>query len=373
MSSQSKIIVLITGATGYIGASVLYRLLSFPDAQSRFEFRAIVRDAEKAKKLAEGFGVKTIVGSHSDKKLMEEEVAQADVILATADCDDMDAAIATNAGMKRRYESTGKRPILVHTSGTAVLVDDALGEYASDVIWEDENVAQLDSLPPDAPHRAVELEALSADQQGYAKTYIVCPSVIYGPARNPLVDAGIANSRTIMFKLQLPAILKRGYGTIAAGKGENVWCNVHIDEGEIECQRHACLVLMSLALPATDFYVLLFTSVLEESKHVPHGKEGYFFLGVDEQKSIQYINEVTRVLFGLGKVKSLKPTPLTEEEAEQYFGGSAKYLLRAIGGNARCVSNRAKRLGWKPSKTTKDFLDSIEEEVGFWLKNWSLD
>jgi len=48
----------------------------------KYEFRAIVRSIEKAKLLEEKFGVKTIVGSHSDQALMEKEAAQADVVLA---------------------------------------------------------------------------------------------------------------------------------------------------------------------------------------------------------------------------------------------------------------------------------------------------
>ncbi|KAL0569748.1 hypothetical protein V5O48_012209, partial [Marasmius crinis-equi] len=200
---------------------------------SKYEFRAVVRNAEKAKKLADGFGVKVIIGSHSDKELISKEAAEADVVLAMADCDDLDAAAAINAGMKKRFETTGKRPILIHTSGAGVLADGALGEYTSDVIWDDENVTQIASIPPNAIHRAPELKALSADEEGYAKTYIVCPSIVYGPARNPLVDAGVANSKTVIYKILVPVAVKRGYG-VTIGKGENVYPNVHIDEGELD-------------------------------------------------------------------------------------------------------------------------------------------
>ncbi|KAL0569749.1 hypothetical protein V5O48_012210 [Marasmius crinis-equi] len=314
MSSRSKTIVLVTGATGYIGGSVLSRLLNLPDAQSKYEFRAVVRDVEKAKKLADEFGVKPIIGSHSDEELISREAAEADIIVAM--------------------------------SGTGVLTDKALGEYTSDVIWDDENVAQIESLAPDAPQRPVELKVVSADEEGYAYTYIVCLSVIYDGASNPLVDAGIANSRTIAFKMFVPISIKRGYGT-TIGKGENVWANVHIDE-------------------VTDFYVLLFKNVLKDSNDVPHGKEGYFFIGADEHKSKQWYSEVAKVLFDLGKVKSPEPTLFTEQEAKQYFGEQGTYLLDVFGGNARSVSNRARKLGWQPRRTTNDFIGSIRAEVEFW-------
>ncbi|KAL0569750.1 hypothetical protein V5O48_012211 [Marasmius crinis-equi] len=370
MSSRSKTIVLITGATGeaenhlespqpepdtgihtsgYIGGSVLSRLLNLPDAQSKHEFRAVVRDAVKAKKLADGFGVTPIIGSHSDQKLIAKAAAEADVIVTTADCNDVDAATAINMGMKKRFDATGKRSILIHTSGTGVLADDALGDYTSDVIWDDENVAQLETLAPNHNPRPVELKVVSADEDGYAYTYIVSPSAIYDKVRNPLVDAGIANSRTIVFKLFVPISIKRGYG-ITIGKGENIWANVHIDE-------------------ITDFFVLLFKAVLKDPRVVPHGKEGHFLIGADEHKSIQWYSEIAKVLFDLGKVKSPEPTRFTEEEAKQYFGEQAADVLGNLGGNARSASNRAKKLGWQPRKTTDDFIGSIREEVGFWVNN----
>ena len=96
--NKPKLVVLVTGATGgltrtalipsnslylvgYLGATVLYRFLNFPDAQSKYQFRAVVRHAEKAKKLEE-FGVRTVIGSHSDVEFMERETKEADIILA---------------------------------------------------------------------------------------------------------------------------------------------------------------------------------------------------------------------------------------------------------------------------------------------------
>ncbi|KAJ8087883.1 hypothetical protein PM082_006739 [Marasmius tenuissimus] len=338
----------LTPASGYIGGSVLSRLLSVPNAHSKYEFRAIVRNADKAKILEEKFGVKAIVGSHSDQGLMEKEASEADVVLAMADCDDVDAAGGINKGLKKKFEATGKRPILVHTTGAAVLNDTAVGEFTSEEIYDDENVQQLETISPDALHRLVDLKVLEADEAGYVKSYLICPGIIYDDAQNPLVDAGVANSRTIIFKMLVPPAVKRGYGIIV-GKGENVWLNVHIDE-------------------AAEFYVLMFTSVLDDSKNVPHGREGYFFLGAEEHKAVQYYNEVTKVLFELGKVKSPDPRPLGEDEAVEHFGPWGAVARVALGGNARFVGNRARKLGWVPVKGTQEFIASLRKEVGYWLK-----
>ncbi|KAL0568650.1 hypothetical protein V5O48_013335 [Marasmius crinis-equi] len=356
-STSEKTIVLVTGATGYVGGSVLSRLLALPYAEEKYEFRAIVRDAGKAQKLELGFGVKTIVGSHSDQQLISKEAAEADVVLAMADCDDLDAADGINKGLKERFEITGKRPILIHISGadwawnnvqTGVISDAAAGDYASDMIWDDENVSQLDSIAPDAFHRPAELKVLSADEEGYAKTYIVCPTLIYNAARNPLVDVGISNSRTSLFKMLILMAVKRDFG-VTIGKGENLWANVHIGE-------------------VADFFVLLFNSALDNSKDLLHGREGYFFLGSDESKSVEFYSEISRILFNLGKIKSPTPTEVTEEEAVLFLGEGAGPLVRImIGGNKRCVSTRARKLGWKPQKNTERMLGTMKDEVDFCL------
>ncbi|KAL0063875.1 hypothetical protein AAF712_009229 [Marasmius tenuissimus] len=317
--SQAKLVVLITGATGYVGGSVLYRLLNLPDAQSKYELRTVVRNAEKAEKLRE-FGVKTIIGSHSDVDLMARESKEADVILTAGDCDDLNVVEGITKGMKKHFEATGTRPILIHSSGAGVISDPALGEYTSDTIFDDTNLAQLESIPHDAPHRPVELKIINADEEGYAKTYIVAAGIIYGVARHPLVVPGISNPRSLFFRLLVPTAIKRGNG-IAIGKGENTWLIVSIDEGELRFQDEI-IGNQPKDLLVADFYELLFKSVLDQSrlKEVPHGKEGYFFLGAEEIKTYRYHNDVSRILFDLGKAESAQPTQFTLEEAEKYFG-----------------------------------------------------
>jgi len=65
---------------------------------------------------------------------------------------------------------------------------------------------------------------------------------------------------------------------------------------------------------------LLFTSLLEDAKDIPHGKEGYIFLGADEAKAVEYLTEITKTLFELGKVKSPEPQSLGEDEAAEHYG-----------------------------------------------------
>jgi hypothetical protein len=116
--SRTPIRILLTGATGYIGGSILDRLLSHPK-RSSFEITSFSRNAAKAQKLESQFGVKSVLGSLDDFQQLEEAAATADVVIHTADADHLPAAQAILRGLKRRHASTRETPTFIHTVGTS--------------------------------------------------------------------------------------------------------------------------------------------------------------------------------------------------------------------------------------------------------------
>jgi hypothetical protein len=66
---------------GYIGGSVLQRLLDHPKKDT-FEITALIRSADKAK-LLNTLGVKTVVASLSDLDRLTELAAASDVVIHT--------------------------------------------------------------------------------------------------------------------------------------------------------------------------------------------------------------------------------------------------------------------------------------------------
>lgn len=103
--------------------------------------------------------------------------------------------------------------------------------FASDTIYSDLNVDQIKSIPPDAVHRNVDLAIVDADEKGYARTYIVLPSTIYGFATHHLVEAGISNPISIQIPNVTRASLSRKQAGMV-GLGKAIWPDVHIDDGE---------------------------------------------------------------------------------------------------------------------------------------------
>ncbi|OJA15681.1 hypothetical protein AZE42_12945, partial [Rhizopogon vesiculosus] len=151
-------------ATGYIGGTVLSALLSNPKTDT-FEITALIRSAEKAP-LFNSIGVKTVIGSNSDLDTLTSLASEADVVVATADADDLNAAKAILRGLKKQHEETRKVPILIHTSGTGVLIDQAAGNFTADKIYSDLDIPKIETLPKTQLHREVDIAVVAADEEG---------------------------------------------------------------------------------------------------------------------------------------------------------------------------------------------------------------
>jgi nucleoside-diphosphate-sugar epimerase len=336
--SSNKTNIFLTGATGYIGGSVLVRLLDHPKADT-FKITALVRSPGKAAQL-KTLGVDAVVGSFSDLDRLTKLASEADVVFSTADADNLDAAKAVLAGLKKRHETQGTIPALIHTSGTGVLADDAKGMFAYDTIYDDSDADQIETLLPSQIHRNVDLVNVNADKEGYVKSYIILPSTIYGIATGRLVDKGIQNPHSIQIPLLIKASIDRGRAGMV-GLGKNLWPNVNVED-------------------VADLYINLYDAICSDPD-TGHGRNGYYFGENGEHSMYEVGKAIGEALVSFGKGTNVEPSTFTEEELEKYFGGGW------LGCNSRCKATHSRAIGWKPTKTLKDFLESIKGEVETFL------
>ncbi|KAJ6571114.1 NAD(P)-binding protein [Mycena capillaripes] len=329
----------LTGATGYVGGTVLTRFLAHPHADT-FQFTVLVRDPKKAEKFRD-LGVKAVVGSHSDAKLVEKLASEADVVIAMADCDDLGAAKATLEGLRRRHAS-GAIPIFINTSGTGVISDDAKGMHSDITMYDDSDADQIETIAPTQMHRDVDLAITAADAEGYIKGYIILPSTIYGLATGRFVDLGIQNPHSMQIPSLINAALDRGRAGIV-GEGKNLWPNVEIHE-------------------LADLYINLYDKIVTDA-NTGHGRNGFYFGASGEHLLYDVGKEIGTALVALKKSDSAEPTTFTQAALDKYFGGDP-YL----GSNSRCRATRSLSIGWKPTKSTSDMLASIRPEMEALIK-----
>lgn len=125
------------GATGYIGGSVLSSILASPSPPS--SITCLIRSADKAKLLEQltvpsGTELKALVGSMEEHDKVVKAAADADIIVNTANADDLACVKTLVEGMKERKKKTTHRTLYIHTSGTGVFVDEAKGNRPSDLV-----------------------------------------------------------------------------------------------------------------------------------------------------------------------------------------------------------------------------------------------
>ncbi|KAI0694390.1 NAD-P-binding protein [Cerioporus squamosus] len=344
---SAKTTIFLTGATGYLGGTVLARLLNHPDRKN-FDITVLVRNEAKAKILSEKFGLKTVIGTHQDLDKVESQAEAAHIVFNISDADDANFTGAILKGLKSRHTKTGDVPILIHTTGSAIVMDDARGAYAAgpETIFDDLDVEKAKAIPPTAFHHNVDLLILDADTQGYVRGYLVNPSTIYGAPTHALVAAGITNTHSIQIPVLIQASLARKQaGMVGAGKA--IWPNIHVDD-------------------TAELYITLFDAIRKNPDGPGHGWNGYYNGENGEYTWYQLGKAVGQALVELGIASDPEPTTFTQEELLKFF--PSLDFAYVWGSNCRIKASRARALGWKPKYTTEDMLKSIKPEIETFLR-----
>ncbi|KAJ7673867.1 hypothetical protein DFH06DRAFT_1081711 [Mycena polygramma] len=323
--------ILFIGGTGYIGGPIFSRFIEKNDP--KFNIIALVRSAEKAEKLrALDVKVNIVSGSHDDAELVERLASEADVVFSLADSDNLQATESILRGLKKRFDTTGIKPTLIHLSGTGCLGDGAKGMFASQKVYKDTDLAALEALPDTASHRNVDLAIIAADVQGYINSYIFFPGLVFGTPRGVLAKAGVQNAKNLGVTFILGASFNRRAAGFV-GEGKNIIALVDVNE-------------------IADLVEILYTAA--SAKNAAHGKEGYYFAATGEI-SWAGIADVLAARAGAAR-------PYTQEELDATF----PVLHDFLGDNGRADSERSRALGWKPVKGTADFLAELKEVVANW-------
>ncbi|KAK4624177.1 Oxidase ucsJ [Fulvia fulva] len=214
-------------SNGYIGGDALYAIAT---AHPDWDITCLVRNSDKGAKVAKQYPqIKFVYGTLDDADLIEGEVKKADIVCNFANADHEVAANAIARGLAAHDPSLPG--FLIHTSGTGILMfedlrDKTFGTQFRDKVYDDlEGVADVTSLPDDAPHRTVDKIVLKVgtDHADRAKTAIVSPPTIYGPGRGP------DNQRSHQLPELCRVTIERGHA-IKVNEGKTYWTNIHVHD-----------------------------------------------------------------------------------------------------------------------------------------------
>jgi nucleoside-diphosphate-sugar epimerase len=222
--------IFITGANGYIGGAVASALIT--DGHT---IRGLVRDKAKAEAVA-AHGIEAVIGSLDDAALLQAEARAADGVVNAASSDHRGAVEALIAGL------AGSGKPFLHTSGSSIVGDEAMGEPSDRIFHEDTPIEP----EPDKVAR-VAIDRLVLDAPGI-RSVVLCNTMIYGNALGAPAQS-----------VQVPRLARQARESGIAhyiGRGLNRWSNAHIAD---------VAALYALVLPKAVGGTFMFVESGEES------------------------------------------------------------------------------------------------------------
>jgi nucleoside-diphosphate-sugar epimerase len=194
--------IFLTGANGFIGGAVASALIA-----GGHRVRGLVRDQAKADAVA-AHGVAAVVGSLDDAALLQAEARAADAVVNAASSDHRGAVEALMAGL------AGSGKPFIHSSGSSIVADQAMGEPSDRIFREATPFAPL----ADKAAR-VAIDRMVCEAHGI-RAVVLCNAMIYGHALGAPAQS-----------VQIPALVRQAKASGVAryiGRGLNRWSNVHI-------------------------------------------------------------------------------------------------------------------------------------------------
>ncbi|KAK2060058.1 NAD dependent epimerase/dehydratase [Colletotrichum caudatum] len=314
--------ILYTGATGFVGGSVLSQLLNSSYSEIKnLDITALVRKQEQAD-LLKHKGVEAIVfDGLDDSDFLRRTASEYDYVIHTPTGFHTSSAVALIEGLAQRKMQTGKDVHFIHTSGTSNLAERVGKKEMGEVHeWSDlENVFEFEEEKEKEEaygQRTTDIAVVNTGEKTGVKTYIMMPPTIYGRG------TGLFNQGSI----QIPSIIR---GAIKAGASE------YVGDGK------ACLGHVHV----TDL-ALLYELVLKKVFH-------------NWREIAEYVGKAG---VALGALKSAEPRSVTlEEAASKWLKATPQVAEMNYASSSATKPVLATQLGWKPRKTEKDWEESFVE------------
>ncbi|CAL8584460.1 hypothetical protein XPA_010058 [Xanthoria parietina] len=337
--------VLLAGATGYIGGTILSTLLNTENGLlEHCNLSLLVRGQDKAR-VFDAKGLKTVLFDDLENTQEIERIASNyDLIINTTPGGSVNSAAAFIRGLGNGKALTGHDVFYIHTSGTSNLADQPItGAYHEPRTFTDTSP----DLHPYLQHRnsltlyaqrTADLTVIATGLAAAVKTYIIMPPTIYGPG------TGLFNRLTI----QVPTIIR------AALRNGQVM-QLGADDGDVECVH-----VQDLA----DLYLLLAGRMVngDDLDAMPSGARGIYFASTDRYTWKEFADGIAEAMVKVGgiKTKEVKKVGL-EEAAAEWTGGHQLLCELNFGSNFRTRPDTSRKLGWQPSRTKEDFKNHYLE------------
>ncbi|KAI0513271.1 hypothetical protein F5B22DRAFT_656984 [Xylaria bambusicola] len=337
--------ILVTGASGYVGGTVLSQFLSSSIAEIKnASYSVLVRKQEQADQYASQ-GITAHLAGLEDQAAVRQLASQFDIIVHAADSTNVAAAEALIYGLRDGAQKSAKitKPCLIHLSGVSSLGDRPVSKPSTIISHEfsdkrDDIYSYMkwrESLKP-YTQRTTDLAVIDAGEKADVQTYVIKAPRIYGRG------TGMFNRKSV----HIPVLIS---GAIAAGRpeyiadGAGVWDDVHI-------------------LDLANFYELLLGKILK-NESIPTGTKPFFFVQSIRHSWKELAEGLAKAGVKSGALKAEETCSIGLSEAtEKYGSGDTGLTEVAFASSSVTKADLALEMGWTSQKTEADFQQSLLDD-----------
>ncbi|KAE8358169.1 hypothetical protein BDV27DRAFT_169688 [Aspergillus caelatus] len=335
--------VLVTGATGFIGGSVLTQFLAseHPILKSS-TVAALVRKQGQAD-ILESRGVQSIVfRGLDDTKQLRHIASQFDIVVHCATGLHTKSAVALILGLGDSMKESGGQAHYIHTTETSNLAY-GMVSHPDAIIHEfcDTEDVYTEEVRRDAEEhydqRATDVAVIQTAEATGVKAYLMMPPTVFG------TGLGFFKSQSIQLPFTIHHAIDQGHPEYI-GDGSGTVGYVHISD------------LVSL-------YELILCKILDGIDDIPSGRQGIYFSNTGDFTWKELNERIGEIGLSLGALGSKIPRSISLADAWHKWGFDGNILLLETNhaGKSRTLPRLAFNIGWVPMKTAEDWDAAIEE------------
>ncbi|KAI0539299.1 hypothetical protein GGR58DRAFT_244719 [Xylaria digitata] len=328
--------ILVTGAAGYIGGSVVAALLSGDAHFATKNLFAAVRAEEQAQSL-QSLGIKVLPLDLRNEQEVAEAVLQNEIDIVINTASSIDGRLANHliSALGKRREVTDKDTYHIHSSVTTGYSKEGGWPYGT--IKDGDPVYKMEKELNDGfPIRKTNTAITELAKERGVTSFIVGVPFVYGTGSGEWKKLSQNIPATIKASIRLKTVYKFDQDSNFAA--------VHISD-------------------LAEYYVLIVKKILQGEK-LPSGEEGYYFAVAHEAGWWDIAQGLADVLRARGLVT--EPTARiwpSDDMAAEELDLPRQYVRLMHTARVTIDYDNRYPLGWAPKWDQQKFLASMEEEV----------
>ncbi|KAF2803422.1 NAD(P)-binding protein [Mytilinidion resinicola] len=329
--------ILVTGAAGYIGGSVLASFVTRTSGPiNAASISAVVRSEDQVQALSK-LGVNVIQVDLSDEMALNEAVVRNEIDIVVHIASSIDSRVVSHliTALGQRRKASGEEVFFIHSSVAALFATEG-GWLYGEVKDTDQRFEKEKQIG--GPHPVRETNILvteHAKAQGVTSLNVVVPTV-YG--------RGSGEWRKL--SVNIPAYTRASIKHKIVYKFDKDGSPpaVHISD-------------------LTALYALLVEKILQKEQ-APSGEKGYYFAMAHRAPWWDVMQHLADALHARGLVAEPKVQIWPSDEmAAEYLGFPLLYIRAMCTSTGQLVPVNAYRLGCQPKWDEKRFLESMDDEI----------